>query len=173
MDIKKYIREIPDFPVTGINFKDITTLLKEADVFRYVVDKITRQYRNKGITKVITLESRGFIVGGALAYHLRAGFVPIRKKGKLPAKTVTVTYDLEYGSDIIEIHEDALSPDDIVLIHDDLLATGGTAMAALNLVRKFNVRKIYFSFICDLDFLDTPNKQELKKYQPHILVSYE
>lgn len=173
MDIKKYIREIPDFPAAGINFKDITTLLKDGEAFRFVVDKITRQYRNKGITKVVTLESRGFIVGGALAYHLRAGFVPIRKKGKLPAPTVSVTYDLEYGSDIIEMHEDALRPDDIVLIHDDLLATGGTAMAALKLVNKFKVKKIYFSFICDLDFLDTPNKRDLKKYHPHILASYE
>jgi len=147
-------------------------MLKNAEAFAYVVDTITNNFKGKGITKVVSLESRGFIVGGALAYHLKAGFVPIRKSGKLPAKTVSMAYALEYGTDKIEIHEDALSPDDIVLIHDDLLATGGTAMAALHLVQKLNVRQIFFSFICDLSFIQTPDKEKIKTYEAHTLVTY-
>jgi adenine phosphoribosyltransferase len=173
MDLKEYIREVPDFPQKGINFKDITTLLKNPEVFRYVVDAIADHFRTAGITKVVSLESRGFIVGGALAYLLGAGFVPIRKAGKLPHKTVSISYELEYGTDSIEIHEDALSRDDIILIHDDLLATGGTAQAALQLVRKLQIENIYFSFICDLSFIKTPLKDQLKVFNPHILVSYE
>lgn len=172
MDLKSYIREVPDFPKEGIGFKDITTMLKDPTAFSFAVDKITDYFRDKKITKVVSLESRGFIIGGALSYHLNAGFVPIRKSGKLPAKTVSMKYDLEYGTDMIEIHEDALTPDDVVLIHDDLLATGGTAMAALLLVQQLNVKKIYFSFICDLTFLKTKQKQEVYNYEHHILVEY-
>lgn len=172
MDLKKYIREVPDFPHQGIGFKDITTMLKNHEAFGYVVDSITNVFRDKQITKVVSLESRGFIIGGALAYHLKAGFVPIRKSGKLPAKTVSMDYELEYGTDRIEIHEDALDSDDVVLIHDDLLATGGTALAALMLVQKLNVKKVYFSFICDLSFIITPQKDLIRDYDNHILVSY-
>ncbi|GAP69749.1 adenine phosphoribosyltransferase [Bacteroidales bacterium 6E] len=172
MDLKKYIREVPDFPHQGIGFKDITTMLKNHEAFGYVVDSITNVFRDKQITKVVSLESRGFIIGGALAYHLKAGFVPIRKSGKLPAKTVSMDYELEYGTDRIELHEDALDSDDIVLIHDDLLATGGTALAALMLVQKLNVKKVYFSFICDLSFIITPQKDLIRDYDNHILVSY-
>jgi adenine phosphoribosyltransferase len=172
MELKKIIREIPDFPQEGINFKDITTMLKDREAFTFVVDSIAGHFADKRITKVVSLESRGFIVGGALAYKLKAGFVPIRKKGKLPAKTITISYDLEYGTDQIEIHEDAIDKDDIVLIHDDLLATGGTANAALQLVKKLHGGKIYFSFICDLSFIDTQVKDEVLKYPSHILVSY-
>jgi adenine phosphoribosyltransferase len=172
MDLKKYIREIPDFPHEGIAFKDITTMLKDAGAFGNVVDSITSIFIPRNITKVVSLESRGFIVGGALAYRLKAGFVPIRKRGKLPAKTLSVDYDLEYGTDCIEIHEDALGPEDVVLIHDDLLATGGTAMAALQLVQKFNVKKIYFSFICDLTYIRTKQKELISNYESHVLVVY-
>lgn len=172
MDLKKYIREVPDFPHQGIGFKDITTMLKNHEAFGYVVDSITNVFRDKQITKVVSLESRGFIIGGALAYHLKAGFVPIRKSGKLPAKTVSMDYELEYGTDRIELHEDALDSDDVVLIHDDLLATGGTALAALMLVQKLNVKKVYFSFICDLSFIITPQKDLIRDYDNHILVSY-
>ena len=172
MDLKKYIREVPDFPHQGIGFKDITTMLKDPAAFEYVVDNITSVFIGKKITKVVSLESRGFIIGGALAYHLKAGFVPIRKSGKLPAKTVSMDYELEYGTDRIEIHEDALSPNDVVLIHDDLLATGGTALAALQLVQKLKVEKVYFSFICDLGFIKTPQKEIVKNYDNHILVAY-
>jgi adenine phosphoribosyltransferase len=173
MDLKKYIREVPDFPQKGINFKDITTLLKDNQAYKYVVDNIVNNFKDRKITKVVSLESRGFIVGGALAYLLDAGFVPIRKSGKLPSKTVSISYELEYGSDLIQIHEDALNSEDIVLVHDDLLATGGTAIAALHLVRKLNVKEIYFSFICDLAFINTPLKKQLEDYHPHILVKYE
>jgi adenine phosphoribosyltransferase len=173
MNLKEYIREVPDFPHAGINFKDITTLLKDREAFRKVVDSITRNFKDKGITKIVSLESRGFIIGGALAHHLNAGFVPIRKAGKLPAETISISYELEYGTDSIEIHKDSLCKNDIILIHDDLLATGGTAWAALQLVNKFDVQKVYLSFICDLAFIKTPTKKALENYFPHVLVKYE
>ncbi len=172
MNLKNTIREIPDYPEKGINFKDITTMLKNPEAFKLVVDQISNAYIDKGITKVVSLESRGFIVGGALAYHLDAGFVPVRKKGKLPAETFGIDYDLEYGTDRIEIHKDALNDDDVVLIHDDLLATGGTALAALELVKMLNVKKVYFSFICDLSFIENSKKEELSTYETHVLVKY-
>ena len=173
MNLKKFIREVPDFPQEGINFKDITTLLKDKDAFSKVVDSITLNFKDKGITKIVSLESRGFIIGGALAHQLNAGFVPIRKAGKLPSETISISYELEYGTDSVEIHKDSLSKNDIVLIHDDLLATGGTAWAALQLVKKFDVQKVYLSFICDLAFIKTPIKKALENYFPHILVKYE
>lgn len=173
MDLKKIIREVPDFPQKGIGFKDITTMLQNADAFRFVVDSITNHFKREKITKIVSLESRGFIVGGALAYNLHAGFVPIRKSGKLPAKTISMAYELEYGIDRIEMHEDALSPDDVVLIHDDLLATGGTALAALRLVEMLNVKEIHFSFICDLAFINTSIKKIIYEYNPQILVKYD
>jgi adenine phosphoribosyltransferase len=173
MDLKKHIREIHDFPKPGISFKDITTLLKDKEAYRYAVGEILLAFSDKKITKVVSLESRGFIIGGALAFVLEAGFVPIRKAGKLPADTIAVNYELEYGCDSIEIHKDALVPEDIVLIHDDLLATGGTALAAWQLVRQFNVREVYFSFLCDLSFIQTPQKNILKSLCPQILFSYD
>jgi len=172
MELKKHIREIPDYPIAGINFKDITTLLKDEDAFRNVVDQVSSYFHGKGITKIVSLESRGFIVGGAVAYCLNAGFVPIRKRGKLPAATIHESYELEYGADAIEMHQDALSEDDIVLIHDDLLATGGTALAALKLVQQLNVKQIYFSFICDLKFIENGNRSILSQYETHSLVEY-
>ncbi|MGQ7870215.1 adenine phosphoribosyltransferase [Sunxiuqinia sp. sy24] len=172
MNLKEIIREIPDYPENGISFKDITTLLKDSGAFNEVVDQVYETFREKGITKIVSLESRGFIVGGAAAYLLNAGFVPIRKKGKLPAETVAESYELEYGSDTIEMHKDALSEDDVVLIHDDLLATGGTALAALNLVEKMNVKKVYFSFICDLKFITNGKKEILSNYETHTIVEY-
>lgn len=173
MDLKNYIREVQDFPHVGINFKDITTLLKNREAFRKVVDSISKNFQEKGISKIVSLESRGFIIGGALAHDLNAGFVPIRKAGKLPSETISISYELEYGTDSIEIHKDALNNEDIVLIHDDLLATGGTAWAALQLVNKFKVAKVYLSFICDLSFIKTPIKTEIETYNPHILIKYE
>jgi adenine phosphoribosyltransferase len=172
MDLKKEIREIPDYPKEGINFKDITTLVKNPVAFNFVVDSIVEEFKEKGITKVVALEARGFIFGGALANTLNAGFVPVRKKGKLPYKVITETYQLEYGEDRIEMHIDGLESNDVVLIHDDILATGGTALAALNLVKKLGVNKIYFSFVCDLEFIETPQKQFLKDYDTHVLVKY-
>ena len=172
MDLEEYVRTIENYPLEGISFKDITTLLKEPVAFRDVVDQISEYCKGKGITKIVSLESRGFIVGGAVAYCLNAGFVPIRKRGKLPSEVVSESYELEYGVDQIEMHIDALSEDDVVLIHDDLLATGGTAMAALNLVKQMNVRKIYFSFICDLTFIQTEKKTELANYDTHSVIQY-
>lgn len=172
MDLKEYVRTIENYPLEGISFKDITTLLKEPVAFRDVVNQISEYCKGKGITKIVSLESRGFIVGGAVAYCLNAGFVPIRKRGKLPSEVVSESYELEYGVDQIEMHIDALSEDDVVLIHDDLLATGGTAMAALNLVKQMNVRKIYFSFICDLTFIQTEKKTELANYDTHSVIQY-
>ena len=173
MDLKSKIREIPDFPSKGINFKDITTLLKEHEALKYVADKIVEEFHDKKITKVLGIESRGFILGGAIACELNAGFVPVRKKGKLPAEKISETYQLEYGIDTIEIHRDAISPDDVLLIHDDLLATGGTTHAVLNLVKKVGVPKVYLSFICDLAFIHTEHKELIGQYNPHILVTYK
>jgi adenine phosphoribosyltransferase len=147
-------------------------LLKDPGAFRNVVDQISEYCKGKGITKIVSLESRGFIVGGAVAYCVNAGFVPIRKKGKLPASVVTESYELEYGVDQIEMHVDALNEDDVVLIHDDLLATGGTALAALNLVKQMNVKKIYLSFICDLTFIQTEKKKDLAEYETQSLIKY-
>jgi adenine phosphoribosyltransferase len=172
MDLKSKIREVPDFPSAGINFKDITTLLKEKDALKFVTDQIVMQFRDKKISKVLGIESRGFIIGGALACELNAGFVPVRKAGKLPAETLSETYELEYGKDVVEIHRDALSVDDVVLIHDDLLATGGTTHAVLNMVKKAGVKSIYFSFICDLGFIQNSFKDVILEFKPHILVEY-
>lgn len=173
MNLKNEIREIPDYPKAGINFKDITTLLKNAEAFQYVIDKIVEEYKDAGITKVVCLEARGFIFGGAVAGRLNAGFVPVRKKDKLPSTVITETYQLEYGEDRIEMHVDSLNSNDVVLIHDDLLATGGTAFAALQLVKKLGVEKIYFSFVSDLEFIDTPLKRELMKHKTQVLVKYQ
>jgi adenine phosphoribosyltransferase len=172
MDLKKEIREIQDYPKVGINFKDITTLAKNAKAFKYVVDQIEQNFKDKGITKVVALEARGFIFGGAVADRLDAGFVPVRKKDKLPAEIISESYALEYGEDRIEMHVDALSENDVVLIHDDLLATGGTALAALNMVKKCGVKSIFLSFVCDLEFIDTAIKRELDQYEKQVLVKY-
>lgn len=152
--IKNTIRNIADFPKKGIQFKDITTVIKDREQFNYIIDQIAGNYGNKGITKVVAIESRGFITGGALAYKLNAGFVPVRKPGKLPAETYSKTYDLEYGQDTLEIHKDAIQTDDVVLLHDDLLATGGTAMAVLELLKHFKTKYIYVDFVIELGFLN-------------------
>jgi adenine phosphoribosyltransferase len=162
--VKSAIRNVPDFPLPGIQFKDITTALKQPELFKYVVDYFADLLKNEGITKVVSIESRGFILGGALAYHLGAGFVPVRKSGKLPADTYRKEYQLEYGTDCLEIHTDALQEHDIVLIHDDLLATGGTAIATHDLISNFHVKKIIFCFFCDLSFLS--GRARLNKIAP-------
>jgi len=151
--IKDSIRNIPDFPVKGIQFKDITTAIKKPELFSLIIDHLASQFTDKGITKVVAIESRGFITGGALAYKLGAGLIPVRKPGKLPADVYSQTYDLEYGKDSLEIHRDALSANDVVLLHDDLLATGGTSLAAIELINLFKVKSIQVSFIIELDFL--------------------
>lgn len=172
MNLKKEIREIPDYPKKGINFKDITTLIGNDRALNFVIDSIVNKFKNKGITKVVGLEARGFICGGAIAGKLDAGFVPVRKPNKLPSAIISESYELEYGTDTVEMHRDALDKDDVVLIHDDLLATGGSALAALNLVKKSGVKSIYFSFICDLEFIKTPKKDEIFSYESQVLVNY-
>jgi adenine phosphoribosyltransferase len=151
--VKNSIRNVPDFPKPGINFKDVSTSFQNAGIFKFIVDEIHHHYKMSRITKVVGIESRGFILGGAIANSLQAGFVPIRKPGKLPAKAISQSYELEYGFDTIEIHADALNPDDRVLIHDDLLATGGTVNAAIALVNKFGIKDIHVNFFVELDFL--------------------
>lgn len=147
------IREIPNFPIPGILFYDITTLFKDPAALQELSDILYRTYKGKGITKVVGIESRGFIMGPILATRLGAGFIPIRKPGKLPAETIEESYDKEYGKDTVQIHKDAISEDDIVLLHDDLLATGGTMKAACKLVKQMNPKKIYINFIIDLEEL--------------------
>mgnify|MGYP002856261019 CR=1 FL=1 len=144
------LRTVPDYPVKGIMFFDVTTLFKSSECFEEVVSSICRLYQGKGITKVAGIESRGFIAGAAIAARLGAGFVPVRKPGKLPAETVSETYSKEYGTDSIELHTDAITPGDVVLVHDDILATGGTASAALKLVKKFCPKAVYANFIIDI-----------------------
>ena len=146
----KHLRNVPDFPIPGIQFKDVSTLYKSSRCLRIMVNELYDLYKDKGITKVVGIESRGFVVGAALAYKLGAGFVMARKPSKLPADTRKESYMKEYGKDTIEIHTDAITEKDVVLIHDDLLATGGSMLAAYNLVRQFDPKKIYINFIIEL-----------------------
>ena len=148
------LREIPDFPIPGILFYDVTTLFKNAECLNEMLDSLYELYKDKGITKVVGIESRGFILGGALAAKLNAGFVMARKPGKLPAETIEETYAKEYGTDCIQIHKDAISENDIVLLHDDLLATGGTMAAAYRLVEKCGSKKTYINFVIELEELN-------------------
>ncbi len=146
----KNLRNVPDFPIKGIQFKDVSTLYKDAECMKIMLDELYEMYKDKGITKVVGIESRGFVVGAALAYRLGAGFVMCRKPGKLPADTRKMSYMKEYGTDTIEIHSDAITEEDVVLLHDDLLATGGSMNAAYQLVKTFNPRKTYINFIIEL-----------------------
>ena len=148
------LREIKDFPIPGILFYDVTTLFKSAECMKEMLDTLYEMYKDKGITKVVGIESRGFILGGALAARLGAGFVMARKPGKLPAEVVEETYAKEYGTDTIQIHKDAISEDDVVLLHDDLLATGGTMAAAYRLVQKCGAKKSYINFVIELSGLN-------------------
>ena len=152
-EVKLQIRNIPDFPMKGIQFKDITTLFQSPEHLKDLSEILLERYRNRGITKVVGIESRGFFMGPALAIQLGAGFVPVRKPGKLPFDVMEETYTKEYGEDTIQIHADALDKDDVVLIHDDLLATGGTMLAAYNLIRKLGVKTIYINFLIELEEL--------------------
>jgi adenine phosphoribosyltransferase len=172
MDFQSQLRLINDYPKPGIVFQDITTLLGSGEVFRAAIKKIADHYRPKGITKVVGIESRGFILGAAIAYELGVGLAPMRKKGKLPWKTYSMEYALEYGTDTIEIHQDALSATDVVLITDDIIATGGTARASLDLVRKFNVptENINMCFLLDIHEVPGADKDFLKKHGYYSLI---
>ena len=148
------LREIPDFPIPGILFYDVTTLFKNAECLKEMLDTLYELYKDKGITKVVGIESRGFILGGALAARLGAGFVLARKPGKLPADTIEETYAKEYGTDCIQIHKDAINENDVVLLHDDLLATGGTMAATYRLIQKCGAKKSHINFIIELEDLN-------------------
>ncbi len=153
-EIKAIIRDVPDFPSKGIIFRDLTTMIKNGEALKVCSEELADIYRDKGITKVVGIESRGFICGSILAYELGCGFVPARKPGKLPSVTVKKAYAKEYGVDTIELHSDAITEDDVVVIHDDLLATGGTMAACYDLVKSMNPKKIYINFIVELTALE-------------------
>ena len=168
--LKALIREVPDFPKPGINFYDITTLLKDATGFKNVIDSLTRFYRSTPIDVVLGIEARGFIIAPAVAYALGYGFIPVRKQKKLPAERVRIEYQLEYGTDVLEIHKDAVSPGQNVLIIDDVLATGGTAVAVAKLVETLQGKVAGLGFILELDFLK--GREKLSGHQVHSLVHY-
>lgn len=169
-DLEKYIRHVADFPRKGVGFKDITTLLKDGTAFRQSVDEISSKIAIKQIDKIVGIEARGFIFGAALAYRMNVGFVPVRKKGKLPARTVTQNYDLEYGTDSVEVHRDAIEAGENVLIIDDLLATGGTAAATAKLVEKLKGKIVAMAFLIELSFLK--GREKLKAYEVISIIQY-
>ncbi len=171
MDLSKKIRTIPDFPKPGILFRDITTLLKDPEAFRYVVDTLTDRCRNKEIDVVVAIEARGFIIAAPVAYNIGAAFVPVRKKEKLPSQTVSASYDLEYGSETVEMHNDAIKPGQNVVIIDDLLATGGTARAAAELVEKLQGKVVEIAFIIELNPLN--GRKKLEGYNIFSMISYD
>ncbi len=170
-EIREAIRDIPDFPKPGIVFKDITPLLGNGGLFRQTIDLLADRYRSQSIDMVLGIESRGFIIGAALAYRLGAGFCIVRKPGKLPYETHRATYDLEYGSDTLEVHRDGLKPNARVLIVDDLMATGGTASAAAELVQKLGGKVVECAFVIELAFLK--GREKLKPHGVFSLVQYE
>jgi adenine phosphoribosyltransferase len=169
-DLKAYIREVPDFPKPGINFYDITTLLQDPLALRMTVDRFVWLFARKKIDKVVGIESRGFMFGPSVAYDLNAGFVPVRKPGKLPYEKIRQTYDLEYGTDTVEMHADAIKPGEHVLVVDDLVATGGTALAAAKMVESLGGKVAGFGFIIELTFL--PGREKLKGYEVESLIRY-
>ena len=170
-DLKALIREVPDFPKAGINFYDITTLLKHPEGLRRTVDALAAQFSGEQVDAVIGIEARGFIFAPALAYHMNAGFVPVRKPRKLPAECASISYDLEYGQDTLEIHRDAVSAGQRVIIADDLLATGGTARAVVNLVEQLGGKVAGLVFVVELEFL--PGRERLAGYDVRSLIKYQ
>ncbi len=168
--VKSKIRDVYDFPKKGVVFKDLTTVFKDPQSLHIIGWNLAQIYRDKGVTKVVGIESRGFVFGSILAFELGAGFVPARKPGKLPADTVSASFEKEYGTDSIEMHRDAITPDDIVVIHDDVLATGGTMAAAYKLVKSMNPKKIYVNFIIELEALG--GRSVLKEAEVTSLLKY-
>jgi adenine phosphoribosyltransferase len=168
--LKSKIRHVPDFPKAGILFYDVTTLLRDPDGFRIAIDSLATPYQGRGISLVVGIESRGFILGAAVADRIGAGFVPVRKIGKLPSKTVKVTYDLEYGSDSLEMHNDAIEPGQRVLIVDDLLATGGTVHGTIELVQRLEGEVVGLAFLVELLFLK--GRERLKGHDIHSVIQY-
>lgn len=170
MDLRQKIRVIPDFPKPGISFKDITTLLRDGEALQYAIKSMAEHFRDKGIEMVVGVESRGFILGAPLAYEMGLGFTLIRKPGKLPGAVIRVDYELEYGTDGLEIHKDAFSPGTRVLLVDDLLATGGTILAAVELIEKLGGEVAGLAFLIELAYLE--GRERLKDYDIFTLVSY-
>uniref|UniRef100_UPI003FA1AD47 adenine phosphoribosyltransferase n=1 Tax=Sporomusa rhizae TaxID=357999 RepID=UPI003FA1AD47 len=170
MDLSEKIRNVPDFPQPGIQFKDITTLLKDGKAFRVAIDRLVETYKDTPVDVVIGPEARGFVVGAPVAYVLGAGFVPIRKPGKLPAETISYGYTLEYGKNSLEIHKDAIEPGSKVLIVDDLLATGGTTMATIKMVEQLGGEIVGLAFLIELSFLN--GRKVLEGYDITSLVKY-
>lgn len=170
-ELRETIRDIPDFPKPGIIFKDITPVLKSAELFCRVIQAFSERYRDKAVTAIVAIESRGFIFGGALAERMGVPFVPVRKKGKLPYKTVSATYELEYGTDSVEMHSDALQPGDKVLVLDDLVATGGTAEATARLCEQLGAEVVELAFVIELAFLHP--REKLSKYPVFSLVTFD
>ncbi|MEK7512358.1 MAG: adenine phosphoribosyltransferase [Patescibacteria group bacterium] len=171
MNLKSKIREVPDWPIKGVNFKDITTLLEDAETFKYVIDEMVRPFAGEKIDKVVVLDARGFLLGTPIDYNIGAGVCLVRKKGKLPYKTIEATYKKEYGPDTVAMHEDTIRPGERILIVDDLLATGGTLGAAVELVEKLNGQIVGISLIVDLPFLGGSSR--FKEYNLRYLVSYD
>lgn len=170
MSLAEKIRDIPDFPEVGILFRDITTLLKDATSFRQSIDELARRFEGERVDKVVAAESRGFIFGAPLAYLLSAGFVPARKLGRLPADTIRAEYNLEYGTNTVEMHTDAISPGERVLVVDDLLATGGTITATIDLVQRLGGEIVGLAFLVELEY--TGGRQLLNGYRIETLVTY-
>ena len=170
MDLKKYIRNIQDYPKEGILFRDITTLLKDKDAFKFAIDSMAKQVEDKKIDYIVGAESRGFLIGSALAYRLNCGFVPVRKKGKLPCKTISEEYALEYGTDSLYMHEDAINKGANVLIVDDLIATGGTALAMMKMVERLGGNIVGSSFLIELKELN--GRKDIGKYPVNVLIEY-
>ena len=170
MDLKNYIRDIKDYPKEGILFRDITTLLKDKDAFKFAIDSMAKQVEDKKIDYIVGAESRGFLIGSALAYRLNCGFVPVRKKGKLPCKTISEEYALEYGTDSLYMHEDAINKGANVLIVDDLIATGGTALAMIKMVERLGGNIVGSSFLIELKELN--GRKDISKYPVNVLIEY-
>lgn len=170
MELKDYIRSIQDYPKEGILFRDITTLLKDKDAFKLAIDKMAEQVKDKKIDLIVGAESRGFLIGSALAYKMNCGFIPVRKKGKLPYKTISEEYALEYGTDTLYMHGDAIKKGDNVLVVDDLIATGGTALAMIKMVEKLGGNVVGSSFLIELEELN--GRKEIEKYPINILIKY-
>jgi len=170
VELKDKIRDIPDFPKPGILFKDITTLLQDARAFSSAIDQLAQRYQERQIDSIVCIEARGFIFGGALAYRLGTGLIPVRKAGKLPYKTHKITYELEYGTDTLEIHQDAIAPGQRILIVDDLLATGGTTKAVAELVGQLGGEVVELAFLIELTYLH--GRQKLSGYPVYSLIQF-
>ena len=170
MNLKNYIREIQNYPKEGILFRDITTLLKDKEAFKFAIDEMAKQVIDKNIDLIVGAESRGFLIGSALAYRLNVGFIPVRKKGKLPYKTISEEYALEYGTDTLYMHEDSIAKGDNVLIVDDLIATGGTANAMIKMVERLGGNVVGTSFLIELE--DLGGRKEIDKYPVYVLIKY-